>query len=143
MKKVDEYNRLKEAIGEIEFISLVHVKDEGVEIPLKGTVPENKYTIEFSSSYRGLLLTEDLVKKALTENLGRIQGSMQHWARQWIDDKHVEAVHEVDAVLLSLIGQKTFEELENLGQIGGDMEGHEVTLRLNEILHPELYGKDF
>ena len=102
MEKIEEYKRLKKAIGEIELINLVHVRDNGVEIPFKGTVPENKYTIEFSSSYRGLLLTEDLVKKALAENLARIQESMRYWARQWIDDKHVEALHEVDIVLLSL-----------------------------------------
>ena len=36
--------------------------------------------------------------------------------------------------------QSDFLKLEALGQSGSDMEGHELALQMNMILHPELYG---
>lgn len=99
LTKKEKLLSIKRTISEVDEISIIFCSSNGPETPFNQTVEEQEYTISFASSGRGRLLDAEIVRKALTENLGVIRDAIRHHAKQKLYEAETEALDEAKSAL--------------------------------------------
>ena len=103
MNKREKLFSIKRTLDELKIpATIVFCSSKGPEIPYQESVLDQKYIISFSCSGRGLLYDNDIVKKALKENLGRITDSIQYLAQQALYQAEKDALEEAEGNLVNI-----------------------------------------